>query len=215
MKISLSNIKNVRLISPKNQEYKSYCKKIISEKNTNSSEKNTDQKMYVARWLEASIKSELLPFHCFSENRIIKWENVNSSRNMKSRYKEIDGVFNSSSTSVSIYEIKGSLSKSSIKSGIDQINDSRMLLSRVYKNIYSTLILADWRSIDSEFGCAELEEIDNLLSLNEFDVYRSLEKLQDSFSKSKICVILDESSIDKLVQKYGHPYNVINSEDAN
>jgi hypothetical protein len=210
MKNLSDTAKNIRIISTDNKEYREFCKAKTALNRVNSKETNPDKKMYVGKWLESAINNEIQNYQRLDERRIIRWESFSPSSKVCIHYKEVDGLVLLPDSSVLIFEIKGSLSKSTIKSGIDQLNTSNKLLSRVFKNIFSILILGYCRSIDSEFGCASSEERNNLLSIHEFPICKSFEVFSGSVFGAKNCLILDSHQINNLVNKYGHPYE---SED--
>jgi len=93
-----------------------------------------------------------------------------------------------------------------MKSGVDQLNNSTQLLSKIYKNIFSLLILADCRYIDQDFGYSENEVMHNFLSAHEFKIYDDLTILQSTITDPKICIVLDELKISQFIDTYGHPY---------
>ena len=206
MKNSSDTAKNIRIISTDNKEYRDFCKEKATRNRVNSKETIPDKKMYVGKWLERAINNEIQNYLHLDERRIIRWESFSSFHKVCIHYKEVDGLVILPNSSVLIFEIKGSLSKSTIKSGIDQLNASNKLLSRVFKNIFSILILGDCRSIDPEFGCATSEEINNLLSIHEFPICESFEVFSGPAFGAKNCLILDGHQINNLVDKYGDPY---------
>lgn len=153
------------------------------------------------------MKTEIQPLIKLNENRIIRWESHSPGKKVYIRYKEVDEIINYSIGTVAAIEIKASLSKSSIKSGIDQLKESQFLLSKAFKNVFSILILADCRSIDSDFGYTESSMRDLLLAENEFQICSAIDILKTPLIDTKICIIFDESQVQKLVTKYGNPYD--------
>jgi hypothetical protein len=213
MKNITSSFKNIRLIPQNNKEYQKYCFNKKQEKKINKGETVPDKKMYVGKWLEKVIISELSEFHTFSEKNIIRWESVNSSQRIYTCFKELDGVMDLSNTSVATIEIKGSFSKSSIKDGLVQTKNAELLLKRVYKTVSQILIFADCRTIDSDFGYASSDVIDTLFEDKDFFISDNLIILKGEILEKKICIFLDEHEVSKFIQKYGNPYEDLIDRD--
>jgi len=103
MQHSSNNIKNVRLIDSSNKEYRAFCKDKIIQKNTNSKEKIPDKKMFVGRWLEIVVNSQIMQYQALDTRRVIRWESLSPTGRVNPHYKEVDGLITLPNNSVLLF----------------------------------------------------------------------------------------------------------------
>lgn len=147
----MNQIKSVMLLPLHADSYKRFLANKTIQARANSGERTKDPRAELTSIIEEEARRVLASDFLSTEQRVLRWEEDVRSRYVQ-RFRELDGVFEMRDSTKVILEVKASASKSSIKKGVAQINDSLQILRRPFPGAIGVLIIADLSKFSELFG---------------------------------------------------------------
>jgi hypothetical protein len=134
----------------------------------NAPTKVPDPRLELTNFVEDWVRQELRSHFIETSYRVLRWEQLDARNYYVVRFRELDGVFDVGRGVKLLLEVKASASKSSLKSGLQQLRSAVQTAVHAYPNTIGLLVIAglgEWFDI---FGNAPIEPLDDYF--NDMDV---------------------------------------------
>lgn len=144
--------KGVMLLPPDSENYRRHVAHHRFLARINKGESIPDERAAYTQGIEARVREALHRVLSPTKHRILRWEEKTPSNHWITRYRELDGVFETTERVTIILEVKASTSKSSLNKGLQQLQSSTGMLRTPRPATLGLLVVADTGAFLEGFG---------------------------------------------------------------
>lgn len=189
----MASIKGVMLLPLDAASYRRHTAHHTFLAKVNSGTKVADPRQVLTRLVEERARQEMQLHHCQTDFRVLRWEQLDSCNRYALKFRELDGVFESSSGSTVLLEVKASASKSSLRTGLEQLGLAVSLTTRAMGHTIGVLVVADLGEWFDTFGEAAAHPLEDYFAGMNLELLDWPPRVP-STKTSGICVSLIPSS---------------------
>jgi len=190
----MTSIKGVMLLGVDSPAYLRHMAHHTYIAKLNSGSRVPDPRQELTKLVEGQVRAAMLEWFSPTAFRILRWEELDASNLYKIKFRELDGVFQTNIGTTVLLEVKASASKSSLKSGLAQLQAAVNTLKLAKSRVIGILVIANLGEWFEMFGQAAATPIQKYFS--ELDVnFLGWPPLFNIENTSGICVSLVPSAI--------------------
>ena len=150
----MSSIKGVMLLPLAAESYRRNVAHHTFLAKVNAPTKVPDPRLELTNFVEDWVRQELRSHFIETSYRVLRWEQLDARNHYVVRFRELDGVFDVGRGVKLLLEVKASASKSSLKSGLQQLRSAaaRPLAREKYKHPAPKAAQRPWRASQEGSG---------------------------------------------------------------
>jgi len=125
----------------------------------NSGTRTRDPRLELTQLVEERVRKEMLQNVSATRFRILRWTQVDPRNRYVVRFRELDGVFETSNETTALLEVKASASKGSLRSGLEQLRAAVNTAAHSHASTIGILVVADLGEYFDTFGQAAVQPL--------------------------------------------------------
>jgi hypothetical protein len=131
-----------RLIDAEDAQYRAFVRQIMIGKDNQRATRPPLPRELFGGEAEAALRDWLSQRFTLSDRRIVEYLE-HRGRSAIKKYRELDAVVLSDQKSIEVFEIKASQKANSLRRAAQQLNDTRAILSMLFRRVNTTILLVD------------------------------------------------------------------------
>jgi hypothetical protein len=131
-----------RLIDANDAQYRAFVRQIMIGKDNQRATRPPLPRELFGGEAEAALRDWLSQRFTLSDRRIVEYLE-HRGRSAIKKYRELDAVALSEQKSIEVFEIKASQKANSLRRAAQQLNDTRAILSMLFRRVNTTILLVD------------------------------------------------------------------------
>jgi hypothetical protein len=131
-----------RLIDANDAQYRAFVRQIMIGKDNQRATRPPLPRELFGGEAEAALRDWLSQRFTLSDRRIVEYLE-HRGRSAIKKYRELDAVVLSDQKSIEVFEIKASQKANSLRRAAQQLNDTRAILSMLFRRVNTTILLVD------------------------------------------------------------------------
>jgi hypothetical protein len=131
-----------RLIDANDAQYRAFVRQIMIGKDNQRATRPPLPRELFGGEAEAALRDWLSQRFTLSDRRIVEYLE-HRGRSAIKKYRELDAVVLSEQKSIEVFEIKASQKANSLRRAAQQLNDTRAILSMLFRRVNTTILLVD------------------------------------------------------------------------
>lgn len=136
----------------------------------NSGTRIRDPRQDFTRLVEDKVRFEMEQHLDTTPSRVLRWEQKNWNNRYTVRFRELDGVFETTMGSNVILEVKASASKGCLRSGLEQLRTAVQTARHAKANTIGILVIANLGKLLDIFGQAPLQSLTEYFAGRDVDI---------------------------------------------
>jgi hypothetical protein len=148
-----------RLIDASDAQYRAFVRQIMIGKDNQRATRPPLPRELFGGEAEAALRDWLSQRFTLSDRRIVEYLE-HRGRSAIKKYRELDAVVLSEQKSIEVFEIKASQKANSLRRAAQQLNDTRAILSMLFRRVNTTILLVDT-------GIPTAEDVADLMALED------------------------------------------------
>ena len=160
----MASIKGVMLLPFDAASYRRHVAHHTSLAKANSGTKIADSRQELTGMVEGCVRQEMQLHYSQTDFRVLRWEQLDSRNRYVVKFRELDGVFETSNGSSILLEVKASASKSSLRTGLEQLHASVRTATHAKARTIGVLVVADLGEWFDTFGEAAAQPLADYFS---------------------------------------------------
>jgi hypothetical protein len=148
-----------RLIDANDTQYRAFVRQIMIGKDNQRATRPPLPRELFGGEAEAALRDWLAQRFTLSDRRIVEYLE-HRGRSAIKKYRELDAVVLSDQKSIEVFEIKASQKANSLRRAAQQLNDTRAILSMLFRRVNTTILLVDT-------GIPTAEDVADLMALED------------------------------------------------
>lgn len=165
----MTSIKGVMLLGVDSPAYLRHMAHHTYIAKLNSGIRVPDPRQELTKLVEDKVRAAMLEWFAPTSFRILRWEELDASNRYKIKFRELDGVFHWNTGTTVLLEVKASASKSSLKSGLTQLQAAVNTLKHANPRVIGILVIADlaeWYDMFGQAAATPLQDYFSELNVN-------------------------------------------------
>ncbi len=155
----MASIKGVMLLSLDSASYRRHVAHHTSLAKANSGTKIADPRQELTGMVEDCVRQEMQIHYSQTDFRVLRWEQLNPRNRYVVKFRELDGVFETCNGTTVLLEVKASASKSSLRTGLEQLHASVRTATHANARTIGVLVVANLGDWFDTFGEAAAQPL--------------------------------------------------------
>jgi hypothetical protein len=155
----MASIKGVMLLPFDATSYRRHVAHHTSLAKANTGTKIADPRQELTGMVEDCVRQEMQLQYSQTDFRVLRWEQLDPCNRYVVKFRELDGVFETCNGTTMLLEVKASASKSSLRTGLEQLHASVRTATRAKARTIGVLVIADLGEWFDTFGEAAAEPL--------------------------------------------------------